>query len=168
MKIAIYCHSIAPSIDGVCRRFTGIIWELVKQGHQIILFTLEKYPEDLPENIIIYSLECMYTPAYTNKKLGKPSPKSIWQMWAGLSKHKPDIIHVTCDGLAPLFVLPGIVLGIPVVGSFHTDVIDLFKTHNANSFQIFCALSLERADALIFDTCATTSKSFAVSDEYTK
>lgn len=48
MRIAIYSHSIAPSIDGVCRRFTAILRELVHQGHDILLFTLEHDPQDLP------------------------------------------------------------------------------------------------------------------------
>jgi hypothetical protein len=46
--IAVYSHSIAPSIDGVCRRFTGILWELHRSGHDLILFTLEDQPLDLP------------------------------------------------------------------------------------------------------------------------
>ena len=162
MKIAIYCHSIAPSIDGVCRRFTGIIWELVQQGHEIVLFTLEEKPEDLPSNIVTYNLDYLFTPAYPNKKIGKPNLRSIRRIWEGLMKHRPDIVHVTCDGLSPLFILPGVILGIPIVGSFHTDVVDLFTTHNANAFQIFCAKNKERADALMLDSCATTSPSFSV------
>ena len=53
MRLAVYSHSIAPSIDGVCRRFTALLRELVRQGHQVLLFTLEDRPEDLPGELVV-------------------------------------------------------------------------------------------------------------------
>jgi hypothetical protein len=57
----------------------------------------------------------------------------------------------------------GLALGVPVVGSFHTDLIDLLDTHNADPFQKFFINSKEQLDAAVLDSCATTSTSFAVS-----
>jgi len=49
MKILLYSHSIAPSIDGVCRRMTGMMNELRRQGHEVILVTLEDEPQNIGE-----------------------------------------------------------------------------------------------------------------------
>jgi glycosyltransferase involved in cell wall biosynthesis len=51
--------------------------------------------------------------------------------------------------------------GIPCVASFHTDILDLFRTHNANWFQKFCIVFKERVDSFVLDSCATTSQSFS-------
>ena len=163
MKIAIYCHSIAPSIDGVCRRFTGILWELVKQKHEVILFTLEDHPQDIPNNVTIVHLDHMFFPSYPNKKVAKPNVRSVIRIWNAIAKYRPDVIHITADGLSQFFVFPGLLMGIPVVGSFHTDIIDLLTTHNATLFQKLCILYKERVDSLVLDSCATTSNSFSVS-----
>lgn len=165
MKIAIYCHSIAPSIDGVCRRFTGILRELVRQNHEIMLFTLEENPEDIPleikkENIVF--LKYFFMPAYPEKKVAKPLIRSFWKIVFALQRFKPEIVHVTSDGIAQLFALAGIFTSIPVVGSFHTDILDLVKSRNANWFQKFVILFKEYVDCRVLDTCATTSKSFEV------
>jgi hypothetical protein len=35
MKVAIYSHTIPPGVDGVSRRFTSLIHELYKAGHEV-------------------------------------------------------------------------------------------------------------------------------------
>jgi glycosyltransferase involved in cell wall biosynthesis len=47
------------------------------------------------------------------------------------------------------------------VGSFHTDLLDLLKTHNANAFQSYVVALKERVDSHVLDSCATTSSSFS-------
>jgi hypothetical protein len=54
----------------------------------------------------------------------------------------------------------GQLLSIPILGSFHTDLLDLLSTHNADPFQKFCIWLKERIDSDILDSCATTSVSF--------
>jgi hypothetical protein len=111
MKIAVYCHSIAPSIDGVCRRFTGILTELVRQGHEVVLFTMEEDPEDLPELEAIYTLPYFLMPAYPDKKVAKIDVATLRIIFSGLRKHRPDVIHCTADGIAQAFAMAGIFLG---------------------------------------------------------
>ncbi len=74
------------------------------------------------------------------------------------------MIHAVADGYSQMFTLAGLYFKIPVVGSFHTDIIDLLSTHNAFEFQKFCITTKERIDSFVFDSCATTSVSFSVSD----
>jgi glycosyltransferase involved in cell wall biosynthesis len=162
MKIAIYCHSIAPSIDGVCRRFTGILHELVAENHDVILFTLEEEPEDLPKLVDVIWLDFFLMPAYPDKRVAKPGLPTFLTIWKALAKHRPDVIHLTADGISQIFALVGFLLGIPVVGSFHTDILDLLRSHHANFFQVFCLKLKESIDSFVLDSCATTSVSFAV------
>lgn len=61
-----------------------------------------------------------------------------------------------------MFAMIGFFLSIPVVGSFHTDLLDLLSTHHANFFQKWCVRTKEQVDSFVLDSCATTSTSFAV------
>ena len=161
MKIGIYSHSIAPSIDGVCRRFTGILAELDRQKHEVVLFTLEESPQDVPSSAHVVELEHMIFPAYPGKKVAKPSLRSFLRIVAALRKHRPDVVHITNDGFSHSFALAGILLNIPVVGSFHTDLLDLVKTHNGNIIQKAAVAAKELVDSVVLDSCATTSVSFS-------
>ena len=92
MKVAIYSHSIAPSIDGVCRRFTGLLQELSEQGHDLLLFTLESSPEDLPIKLTKWvTLDHMGIPSYPEKKIAMPTASSILRIWSALTAFKPDV-----------------------------------------------------------------------------
>ena len=161
LKIAIYSHSIAPSIDGVCRRFTGLLREMVALGHEVLVFTLEDHPEDLPPNVTTITLDHMCVPSYPEKKVARPTIRSFNRMLYALKKHRPDVIHVTADGFSHMFALLGLVLNIPILGSFHTDLMDLLQTHNAHPFQSMVVALKERIDSRVFDASATTSTSFA-------
>ena len=71
---------------------------------------------------------------------------------------------MVADGFSQMFALAGLLLGIPVVGSFHTDIIDLLSTHGAYAVQKLCVLTKEAVDSVVLDSCATTSTSFMVRD----
>jgi hypothetical protein len=90
-KIAIYSHSIAPSIDGVCRRITGLVHEMERKKHDILLFTMEEEPEDLPDNIKIVSVDYMIFPSYPGKKVAKPTLRSFINIVTALSSFRPDV-----------------------------------------------------------------------------
>eukprot|EP00596_Hydrurales_sp_CCMP1899_P005455 CAMPEP_0119035374 /NCGR_PEP_ID=MMETSP1177-20130426/2294_1 /TAXON_ID=2985 /ORGANISM="Ochromonas sp, Strain CCMP1899" /LENGTH=416 /DNA_ID=CAMNT_0006993463 /DNA_START=524 /DNA_END=1774 /DNA_ORIENTATION=+ len=85
----------------------------------------------------------------------------MFKMYKTLQKHKPDVLHVTADGFSHMFALVGLMLGIPVLGSFHTDLMDLLAIHNAMGFQKMVVNLKEQLDSLVLDSCATTSLSFA-------
>jgi hypothetical protein len=72
------------------------------------------------------------------------------------------VLHVVNDGMSHMFALACLLLGIPVVGSFHTDLIDLLNTHGAYWFQKALVLTKEYIDWHVLDSCATTSPSFSV------
>lgn len=170
MKIAIYTHSVAPSIDGVCRRFTAIVTEMVRQGHEILLFTLEDKPEDLPtERVTFVTIDHMFFPSYPSKKVARPTLRSFSRIYSALQSFQPEILHVVADAFSHVFQLATKLLSLtsplscipcPCVGSFHTDLVDLIKSLNGFFFQKWIVLYKEWSDGLLFDSCATTSESF--------
>lgn len=94
MRIAIYSHSIAPSIDGVCRRFTAILHELVKQGHETLLFTIESDPQDLPAATQYVTIDYQTFPTYPSKKIANLTLRSQILIFYHLAKFKPDVSFV--------------------------------------------------------------------------
>ncbi len=91
MKIAIYSHSIAPSIDGVCRRSTAILHELSKNKHETMLFTMEEEPQDLPSDTLTIFLDYMIFPSYPNKKVSRLTIRSLFSIIFNLKKFNPDV-----------------------------------------------------------------------------
>eukprot|EP01035_Chromulina_nebulosa_P029334 gene29334-38865_t len=160
MRICIYSHSIAPSIDGVCRRFTGILRELAYQGHETLLFTMETVPEDLPDSTIAVTLDHMTVPTYPEKKVAKPTLSSLHLIISHVKRFSPSVIHIVSDCFSQMFIFCGLILDIPVVGSFHTDLLDLLTSHGAYNFQKEIFRRKECLDSALFDSCATTSLSF--------
>lgn len=161
LRIGIYCHSIAPSIDGVCRRFTGILEELHSLGYEVVLFTLEQEPEEIPDGLLdVVTIDHVSLSYYPDKKISVPSLRSWMRILGALWKHRPDIVHVTADGLSQFFAIAGMFTGSPVVGSFHTDLLDLLTVLKASWFQKWCVQTKEWVDNFALDSCATTSESF--------
>lgn len=93
MRIAVYSHSIAPSIDGVCRRFTGILHEMSRQGHPTMLFTLEQFPENVPKDTVIVTVDHMFFPSYPDKKVARVTLNSVFTIYRALQRFKPDVIY---------------------------------------------------------------------------
>jgi hypothetical protein len=91
MRIAIYSHSIAPSIDGVCRRFSAILHELSRQGHETLLFTMEESPEGLPTSTRTVFLDYMVFPSYPDKKVAKPTLRAFTTMYSALMSFRPEV-----------------------------------------------------------------------------
>ena len=91
MRIAIYTHSIAPSIDGVCRRFTGILHELIKQKHEVLLFTLEDKPEEIPIIIKYVTIFHLTFPTYPGKKVAIPITETFTKFYSALQTFKPEV-----------------------------------------------------------------------------
>ena len=95
-RIAIYSHSIAPSIDGVCRRFTGILHEMERQGLATLLFTMEDAPQDLPNSTEFVTLDHIIFPTYPNKKVAWPTIKSFMAIVLKLRTWRPDVSRRKC------------------------------------------------------------------------
>jgi len=161
MKIALYSHSILPAVDGVARRFAQIIDEFVAQGHEVILFTLEEKPQQLPPTVKHYTLKSCCIPNYSGKLLGVPTLVNLYYICSALHVERPDVIHCVGDALSSSFGLLGKSMGIPVVTSIHTDIQTLGKKCKVPRFGRNMSNFKEQVDSRILDGCATTSLSFS-------
>lgn len=175
MKVAIYSHSIPPAVDGVSRRFTSIIHELYKAGHEVVIFTLEKepilesilFPEDKcdlskPRRFKYVHLESAFHELYPSKRIAAPTVGNLASIGMALARERPDVIHCTADAITLQFGLVGRVLGIPVVSSIHTDVQMGLAAVGAPSLVLFLTNAKERMESALLDGCATTSASFQI------
>lgn len=91
LKICLYSHSIAPSIDGVCRRFTSILHELERQGHETMLFTMESEPQDLPSSTRTITLDHMFFASYPNKKVARPTISAVYTIFKAILTFQPEV-----------------------------------------------------------------------------
>jgi hypothetical protein len=110
MKIAIYSHSIAPSIDGVCRRFSAILHELDRHNHETLLFTMEEEPEDIPTSTSTVFLDYMIFPSYPKKKVSRLTFRSQFAIIKHLSSFRPDVRYRCLVPLVPCG--PGVVVAV--------------------------------------------------------
>ncbi|KAG5179055.1 hypothetical protein JKP88DRAFT_327683 [Tribonema minus] len=169
MRVAIYSHSIPPAVDGVSRRFTSIISELHKAGHEVLVFTLEKEPQ-LEATLFPGSkrrpmfkyvhLESTFHDLYPSKRIAAPTLGNLWHIGHALAQVRPDVIHCTADAITLQFGLAGKALGIPVVTSIHTDVQLGLAAVGAPSLALYLTNLKERMESCLLDSCATTSESF--------
>ena len=105
-----------------------------RQGKEVLLFTLEESPQNLPENLEVCTLEHMVIPAYPGKKVARPTYTMFLRILNKLKEYRPDVIHVTNDGFSHMFSMAGLMLGITVVGAYHTDLQELLNRHDAAFF----------------------------------
>src|SRR3546814_16033811 len=76
----------------MCRRFTAIVHELKRQGHDVVVFTLESEPQGI-EGIRYYVLNYEYIAAYPGKKVGQPSFHNFMVISNALKHEKPAVLH---------------------------------------------------------------------------
>jgi glycosyltransferase involved in cell wall biosynthesis len=69
-------------------------------------------------------------------------------------------LHIVADGISQVFECAALLLGIPIVASYHTDIIDLIKSHNGFFIQQAMVMYKEAGDTWVLDSAATTSLSF--------
>lgn len=71
-----------------------------------------------------------------------------------------QVLHIVADGVSQVFEFAALLLGIPIVASYHTDIIDLIKSHNGYAAQQAMVIYKEAGDTWVLDSAATTSLSF--------
>ncbi|CAM9813108.1 unnamed protein product [Ascophyllum nodosum] len=166
MKVAVYSHSIPPSVDGVARRMTSLLYELAKDGHEVFLFTLEKEPllgDAAPPGskpIRFATLASTFLALYPTKRVGLPTFYNQLLIHSIMLREKPDVLHCTMDAMSPFLVLSAKLLNIPIVGSVHTDVMELLSTLGVWPMVGWAIGFKEAVESRLIDSCATTSPSF--------
>ncbi|CAN0157214.1 unnamed protein product, partial [Ectocarpus sp. 12 AP-2014] len=166
MKIALYSHSIPPAVDGVSRRMASLLQQLVKQGHEMLVFTLEKHPQLEPaadpgsKPIRFVTLDSSFLAVYPTKRLAMPTLTNMNMICNTIRLERPDVLHCTLDCISAFFILAAKFYHVPVVGSVHTDVQELLAELNVAPIAGSLITFKEGVESRLLDSCATTSPSF--------
>jgi glycosyltransferase involved in cell wall biosynthesis len=157
LKIAVYSHSLPPEVDGVSRRFSMLIEEFKRRGHEVFVFTLEKDLELKGVEPVTLLDFATGLAAYPTKKIGKPGWSELCKITDVLKAEKPDVLHVTNDALSSQFVLAARFAGIPIVGSIHTDVIRILEVRLRHLFASYALTHSPFSSVPIAHNIGTTS-----------
>jgi glycosyltransferase involved in cell wall biosynthesis len=118
VRIALFSEVFPPKIDGITTRLAATLPELVKLGHEVRVFA--------PANagafpgVQVVRVPALPFPPYPGLAAGLPDPRiSLRLAW-----WRPDVVHAVgpvC--LGAWGVLAARALGLPLVASFHTDLV---------------------------------------------
>lgn len=119
MKIAYFTETFLPKVDGVVNTLCNLLDYLPSRGHESLLFAPEGGPDRYAETKIVQMPGTPF-PLYPEIKLVSP----FTDVTAELYRYRPDVVHLlhpVALGFAGLRAAKA--LGIPVVMSYHTDLV---------------------------------------------
>ncbi|MEI6498797.1 MAG: glycosyltransferase [bacterium] len=125
MKIAIFSDTFPPQINGVANVVYKSAVELVKLGHEVLVFTISNGSDDKMNDPELFKADgfelnritSVPIPVYPGFRFALPINNAIVK----LRKFKPDIIHThTPFSVGWSLIGPAKLFHIPVVGTHHT------------------------------------------------
>ena len=122
MRIALFTETFLPATDGVVTRLRYTMEELARMGDEMLVIA-PKYPDGGPDSyagVPIYRVPGVPFPPYPRIKLSPAHPG----VGRALRRFRPDMIHA----VNPFILGPGGIfyarrLGVPLVASYHTNVV---------------------------------------------
>ncbi|CAB1106536.1 GT4 [Ectocarpus sp. CCAP 1310/34] len=144
----------------------SLLQQLVKQGHEMLVFTLEKHPQLEPaadpasKPIRFVTLDSSFLAVYPTKRLAMPTLTNMNLICNTIRLEGPDVLHCTLDCISAFFILAAKFYHVPVVGSVHTDVQELLAELNVAPIAGSLITFKEGVESRLLDSCATTSPSF--------
>jgi len=118
MRIALFTEVFPPKIDGITTRLAATLPELVKLGHEVTVFA-PGAAGDL-ERVRVVRVPALPFPPYPGLAAALPDPRIV----ARLAWLRPHVVHAVgpvCLGVWG--ALAARALGLPLVASFHTDLV---------------------------------------------
>ncbi len=121
MRIAYFTETFLPKVDGVVNTLCNLLRYLPTKGHESLLFAPQAGgTPDHYANTRVITQPGMPCPLYPEIKLVSPTIDVTEE----LERFKPDVVHVLHPislGMAGMWQAR--YLGIPVVASYHTDLV---------------------------------------------
>ncbi len=119
MRIAILTEVFLPKIDGVVTRTLRHLEQLAQLGHDVLIFATGDAPDECAGFEVVHVPSLSFKPVYPEIKFGLITPVIPRR----LAQFQPDVVHA----INPMWTAGWSSLiahfqGLPLVGSFHTDV----------------------------------------------
>jgi len=119
MRVAYFSDSLPPVADGVTRALGRLVETLSSENVDFRLFAAQRPDTSLSWRERVHRVPAIPVPLYPAYRIGLPILRGVE---AALKEFKPDLVHVVSPTPLGLFgVERARRLGIPVVGSFHSD-----------------------------------------------
>ncbi|MCP1387697.1 glycosyltransferase family 1 protein [Corynebacterium sp. TA-R-1] len=119
MRVALLTEVFLPKIDGVVTRTTRHLDQLAEMGHEVLIFATGDAPAEYAGFEVVKLPSLSLRPVYPEIKFGLLGPK----LPRRLAQFEPDVVHaVNPIWTAGWSTLIAARQGLPVVGSFHTDI----------------------------------------------
>ena len=119
MRIALFTEVFLPKIDGIVTRVTRTLDQLAELGHEVLIFAPGKAPASYAGFEVVRMPSVPFWPIYPEIQVGLPTPG----VFRRLKEFNPDVVHVVNPmWLAGAAALVAERMGLPILGSFHTDV----------------------------------------------
>ncbi len=119
MRIALCSDTYHPIADGVSRHLVDYKAELEKRGHSVRVYTV------FSNNDGVYGLPSYRFPLYKEYRMGIP----VYGLYRDLEKFNPDVVHIhTPFVLGTMGYRFAKKRGIPTVGTYHTDFVNMDST----------------------------------------
>jgi glycosyltransferase involved in cell wall biosynthesis len=118
VRIALFSEVFPPKLDGITTRLAATLPELARLGHAVTVFAPAN-AGDFPGVRVVRVPSLLFRP-YPGLEAGLPDPR----ITARLAWLRPDVVHAVgpvC--LGAWGVLAARALGLPLVASFHTDLL---------------------------------------------
>ena len=122
MKIALFSDTYYPIPDGVSKHLVDYKEELEKRGHEVRVYTIFK-----DEKSNVFGLPSVKFPLYKEYRMAIP----VYELYRDLKRFKPEINHIhTPFVLGTMGYRFSRKNGIPVLGTYHTDFVNMDNTIN--------------------------------------
>jgi glycosyltransferase involved in cell wall biosynthesis len=133
MRVAYFTDALPPMADGVTRSLSRLVETLPQHDVAFRFFAGVRPDPGLPWRDRVHKVTGFRVPLplYPSYRLGLPVAGL-----AALRAFRPDVVHVLSPTLLGLFGVEGARrLGIPVVGSFHTDFMAYLRFHGLERWE---------------------------------
>jgi glycosyltransferase involved in cell wall biosynthesis len=118
MRIAIVSEVFLPKIDGITNRLAHTTAELVRAGHEVLVFAPEPTIEEHAGARVV-GVPSLPFPPYPGLRAGLPDPRILLE----LARFRPQVLHAVGPVCLGVFGMAAArALRIPVVASYHTDL----------------------------------------------
>jgi len=127
MRIAIFSETYLPTPDGVAYFLGSFTKELVKMGHEPHVFTTGRLTgEDGDKEDYVHRFKSIRFPLYQQYRI---SPEPFIGALRAVKRLDADVIHIhTPFFLGTAGFICSRVLEIPIVGTFHTNFLDMAES----------------------------------------